>query len=108
MGAALELESTLTDRYQTTVPDAVRRVLNLGKRDKIRYIVEPDGKVTICRVADVESDPALNVFLHFLAHDISTNPQHLQSVDEALVERIQLLVQDVEADLDAPLLADDE
>ena len=27
MTATLELESTLTDRYQTTVPDAVRRAL---------------------------------------------------------------------------------
>ena len=33
----LQVESTLTDRYQTTVPETVRRVLRLGKRDKIHY-----------------------------------------------------------------------
>ena len=35
MAATLEVESTLTDRYQTTVPETVRRALQLGKRDKI-------------------------------------------------------------------------
>jgi len=44
--AALEIESTLTDRYQTTVPDVVRRTLRLRKRDKIRYLVQPDGAGT--------------------------------------------------------------
>ena len=28
-------ESTLSDRYQTTVPEAVRKALGLSKRDKI-------------------------------------------------------------------------
>ena len=28
-------ESTLTDRYQTTVPEPVRKALGLNKRDKI-------------------------------------------------------------------------
>lgn len=35
--ATLEFESTLTDRYQTTAPTAVRQALRLGKRDRIRY-----------------------------------------------------------------------
>ena len=33
MATELEAESTLTDRYQTTVPEVVRRALKLGKRD---------------------------------------------------------------------------
>ena len=32
--ALLVSESTLTDRYQTTVPDAVRKALHLNKREK--------------------------------------------------------------------------
>ena len=32
MAVTLEVESTLTDRYQTTVPETVRRALRLGKR----------------------------------------------------------------------------
>ncbi len=35
MASTLELESTLTDRYQTTVPETVRRALKLGKRFKV-------------------------------------------------------------------------
>ena len=33
MPTTVEADSTLTDRYQTTVPETVRRVLRLGKRD---------------------------------------------------------------------------
>jgi len=51
---SLEIESTLTDRYQTTVPDAVRRTLKLRKRDKIRYVVRPDGAVLLTRAEATE------------------------------------------------------
>lgn len=37
MTQPLEVESTLTDRYQTTVPATVRQALKIGKRDKIHY-----------------------------------------------------------------------
>ena len=47
MPATLEAESTLTDRYQTTVPETVRRALRLGKRDKIHYTVRPSGEVVL-------------------------------------------------------------
>ena len=36
MSLNLEVESTLTDKYQTTIPDPIRKALNLKKRDKIR------------------------------------------------------------------------
>ena len=49
MPAILALKSTLTDRYQTTVPDAVRRVLHLEKRDRIKYSISPDGIVLLSR-----------------------------------------------------------
>lgn len=109
MGVTLEAESTLTDRYQTTVPESVRRTLKLNKRDKIHYTVRPGGEVVINRVTpDEEGDPALGPFLDFLAQDISNHPQRLQSLDSELVQRIQSLVDGVEVDLDAPLSADDE
>ncbi|MFA7240569.1 MAG: type II toxin-antitoxin system PrlF family antitoxin [Sulfuricellaceae bacterium] len=107
MTATLELESTLTDRYQTTVPDAVRRALKLGKRDKIRYAVQADGMVTLSRVA-TENDPVLGSFLDFLARDIMDHPQHVRSVDAGLAERALSLVKDVEVDINAPLTAEDE
>ena len=45
MAATHKVESTLTDRYQTTVPETVRRALKLSKRDKIHYAISPEGKV---------------------------------------------------------------
>lgn len=105
----LETESTLTDRYQTTVPQTVRRALKLGKRDRIRYIIRPDGEVVLTRAADVQAgDPVLEKFLAFLAHDIASHPERLQPVGADLVRHVRSLVGGVEVDLDAPLAPEDE
>ena len=101
-------ESTLTDRYQTTVPDAVRKALHLGKREKIRYTIQADGRVLMARADQDEADPALASFLNFLANDIQTNPQRLKAATPELVSRIQSLVGGIEVDLDAPLDDKDE
>lgn len=104
----LEAESTLTDRYQTTVPEPIRTALKLGKRDKIHYTLRADGEVVLTRAPAAEDDPVLGQFLRFLAQDIERHPQRLQSVDAGLVQRARALVADVRLDLDAPLSADDE
>ena len=105
----LVAESTVTDRYQTTVPDAIRRVLKLGKRDKLRYSVQPDGAVILERVApEGAEDPVLEEFLAFLSRDIEAHPDRLKAFDGSLRERIQALVGGVDADLDKPLSPDDE
>jgi antitoxin PrlF len=101
-------ESTLTDRYQTTVPDPIRKVLGLNKRDRISYTIESDGKVTISRAQAPEQDPLLGKFLNFIARDIEQNPQHIQAINADLVERIRDLVDGVDLDLDAPLADEDE
>lgn len=109
MSASLEVESTLTDRYQTTVPEMVRRALRLNKRDKIQYLIRPSGEVVLTRVSDgVAEDPVLGRFLGFLAYDIAAHPERLQAVDEPFVKRVKSLVTGVEVDLDAPLSEDDE
>ena len=109
MSATLEVESTLTDRYQTTVPETVRRALKLGKRDKIHYTIRPGGEVVLTRVdVSEDDDPVLGQFLGFLAHDMATHPERLQSVDASLMQRIRALVSDTKVDLDAALSADDE
>ena len=109
MPATLEVESTLTDRYQTTVPETVRRALRLRKRDKIQYVIRPSGEVVLTRASDNENDdPVLGQFLGFLAHDIATHPDHLQSVSSSFVQHVQSLVGEVNVDLDAPLSEDDE
>lgn len=109
MTPTLKIESTLTDRYQTTVPESVRRALHLGKRDKLNYNILPDGTVMLSRAPlHTDEDPILGQFLNFLAHDIATHPEHLQLVDASLIERIHALVGNAEADLNAALSADDE
>lgn len=109
MAAILEVESTLTDRYQTTVPETVRAALKLGKRDKIQYTIRPNGEVVLKRVTTGEvDDPVLGAFLGFLASDIASHPQRLEAVDTGLVQRIQSLVDAAEIDLDANLPEEDE
>jgi len=106
---ALEVESTLTDRYQTTVPEAVRRALRLGKRDKLHYAIRSNGEVVLTRAEASEGeDPVLGQFLAFLARDMATHPQRIQAVDASLMQRIHSLIGDIGVDLDATLSADDE
>jgi antitoxin PrlF len=108
--ATLQAESTLTDRYQTTVPEPIRRVLKLGKRDKIRYVVRADGTVNVERVAkDADhADPVIGAFLGFLARDLEQSPERVQSLDSDLRARIEALVGQVCVDLDERLSPDDE
>jgi antitoxin PrlF len=109
MRASLEVDSTLTDRYQTTVPEPVRRALKLGKRDKIHYVIQSNGAVLLTRASGPEGDdPVLGRFLGFLAQDMAKRPQRIESMNAELVQRIKTLVAGVSVDLDAPLSAEDE
>ncbi|BEU98837.1 type II toxin-antitoxin system PrlF family antitoxin (plasmid) [Acidovorax sp. DW039] len=108
MPTALEAESTLTDRYQTTVPETVRRALRLGKRDKIHYAIQSTGEVVLTRAAAAEADPVIGQFLDFLARDIAVHPERLQRIDMGLVQRGRELTVGVKFDMDAPLSPEDE
>lgn len=109
MPAILEAESTLTERYQTTVPEPVRRALRLGKRDKIHFTIRPDGDVVLTRATEPTSaDPVMSQFLSFLARDMATHPERLAALDAGLVQRVQSLVGNMNVDLDAALSAEDE
>lgn len=103
----LEAEGTLTERYQTTVPAAVRQALRLQKHDKIVYKVADDGRVFLERAGvEEQEDPVLDEFLQLLARDIAAGT--VRPVTAELVNRINALVGDVKVDLDAPLSPDDE
>jgi len=66
--ASLNVESTLRDRYPITVPQALPGAFQLGKGDKIRYIIRPSGEVLLNRTAGRKvDDPLLGGFLDFLA-----------------------------------------
>lgn len=107
MAALAQDVSKLTDRYQTTVPAGVRKQLNLGKGDQIRYCTEPSGRVYIEPVRS-EADPALGAFLDFVEADIKAHPDRIHAFDGALHDRLSALVGGVDVDLDAPLSPEDE
>ena len=105
----LRAESTLTDRYQTTVPEIVRRALRLEKRDKIQFSILSNGEVVLSRSdRSEEDDPVLGAFLEFLAQDLASHPERLEVVDQRFMDRIFSVAGESDIDLDAPLSAEDE
>lgn len=108
MNAILEADSTLTDRYQTTIPEPVRRALGLQKRDAIHYEVLPDGEVRMSRRVDHDADSVISAFLALLETDIATKAGSMSQANADLVVSIQHLVRGVDVDLDAALSPDDE
>lgn len=97
-----ESESTLTDRFQTTVPSSVRNALQLSRRDKIKYVIQADGTVLL-KKADLEEDPVTESFLIFLAEDMQLHPQKINILSEDLRSQMNELVSDIDVDLNAPL-----
>jgi len=76
---------------------------------QIRYLIQPDGGVMLARASGATGDdPVLGQFLNFLASDMATHPEHLQSIDAGLRKRIKSLVKNAKVDLDAPLAAEGE
>jgi antitoxin PrlF len=105
---ALESESTLTERFQTTVPSPVRKALHLGKKDKIKYSIQSDGSVVISRAEAQENDPMLGEFLSFLARDIQANPEKIEPLSVSMRKNVDELIEGVEIDLNTQLLDEDE
>ncbi len=105
--AALEVEATLTERYQSTIPAPVRRALRLDKHDKLVYRIA-DGVVTVSRKDDAGADPALGAFLQFLARDVERHPERIQVVPDTLRDRVKALTAGIDIDIDAPLDGDDD
>lgn len=108
VNSVIEVESTLTDRYQTTIPETVRKALHLSKRDKIHYVIQNNGNVLITRAEKVNDDPIVGEFLSFIAKDIQKHPENIMAINNELYNKIQELVAGIEIDLDEPLLDEDE
>ncbi|MNC03808.1 putative regulator PrlF [compost metagenome] len=70
--------------------------------------IRPDGDAGLAHAEVSENDPVLQLFLHVLERDIAANPERLQAVDARLLTGINLLVDGIEIDINAPLSADDE
>ena len=104
----LEIPATITDRGQTTVPAAIRKMLALGKRDQVVFRGLADGTVVIAKKdsrAD-DGDPVIGTFLAFLASDMANEPARIRPVPKSLVTRAKGLVKGLKVDLDAALPED--
>ena len=86
-----ELESSLTDRYQTTVPARIRKLLGLNKRDKLEWILDESGGVRVSK-RDPETqehiDATMDAWLDFLAKDMAKHPEHLVPLTAEMYEDI--------------------
>jgi antitoxin PrlF len=103
----LEIPATITERGQTTVPAAIRKMLALGKRDQVVFRGLADGTVVIAKKDTEDRDPVIGAFLAFLTRDMAAEPQRIQSVSRKLIARGKALVKGIEVDLDVPLPDDD-
>ncbi|MBF9263444.1 type II toxin-antitoxin system PrlF family antitoxin [Paracidovorax cattleyae] len=82
MKVILQVESTLTDRHRTTVPESVRGALRLDQLDKLVYTIQPDGEVVLRR-ARGQGLPD---------RGRTQDPVLLRGVDSGLAQRIKFLV----------------
>ncbi|MEL6555086.1 MAG: type II toxin-antitoxin system PrlF family antitoxin [Cyanobacteria bacterium J06621_11] len=102
-------ESTLTDRYQTTVPASIRKALGLEKQDKLAYYLCSDGSVRLSRLEEEKDDPVMEKFLAFLNRDIEENPQQVKPISSDWLEQARDLVSSVDmGDINALLPPEDE
>ena len=78
----LEIPATITERGQTTVPAAIRKMLALGKRDQVVFRGLADGTVVIAKKEPQveDGDPVICKFLEFLARDMAKEPARIRRV----------------------------
>jgi antitoxin PrlF len=107
--AILEIPASITDRGQTTVPAAIRKMLALGKRDQVVFRGLADGTVMISKknARAEEGDPVIGKFLEFLARNMANEPARIRPVPKSLLARGKALVKGVKVDLEAALPDDD-
>lgn len=110
MSELLQAESTLTERYQTTIPYVVRKTLGLEKGNKISYQIQEDGSVIISRWQNnqKESDALLGKFIQFLEEDINQNSQQIKAMTSTTVNHLKSLVNDIAVDLERSLQEEEE
>lgn len=96
----LSIDATITERGQTTVPAAIRKMLGVTK-GAVTFKGMSDGSVLIVRKEESHEDPAIGAFLTLLADDIANG--NILPLDSSLIEEVDDLVEGVAVDMDAPL-----
>lgn len=108
--AVFEIEATVTERGQTTVPAQVRKMLALKKTGRLVFRGMSDGTIEVARKEEskVHTDPIISEFLGFLERDMAERRiAAIRPVPKGFLDDLRDL-SDVEIDLNAPLTGDDE
>lgn len=92
MKVIIDVVSALTAKNQTTIPTPVRKALNLGKQDKIRFLILEDGKV-ILEKAEMEVDVMIEKLLNMLEEAINGNPGSVTPVSNERYEKLHQLAE---------------
>lgn len=101
---ALEADSKLTERHQTTIPAPIRDALHLNGGDRIHYKLKSSGEVVISRHREEQEDLVMTAFLNFLSHDMKRNPQNIEQLD---LSRGFELVAGMDVNLDDDIIDED-
>lgn len=104
MAAFLKEESTITAKGQTTVPKAVRQALDVDYGGRIAFFVDDARRVYVEKATEEVSDPVVDRFLTFLAHDMMKHPgSSVVPMPATLRDRMAALVGDIDVDLDSEI-----
>lgn len=99
-------KSTLTDRFQTTVPSFVRKELGLEKRDLIEFLKNDEGYIVLRKSepeAPQEFSPELLAWLEFIAKDHDARPEQIKPFTQEMRDRAYAMTGVADVDLDAAL-----
>lgn len=103
-------KSTLTDRFQTTIPSFVRKELGLEKRDLIEFLKNDDGYIVLRRAEpdpkQEEFSPTLSAWLDFIAKDHEQRPEQIKAFTQQMRDQLYDLTQGVDIDLNSALPAE--
>ncbi|MGH7624668.1 MAG: type II toxin-antitoxin system PrlF family antitoxin [Gemmatimonadaceae bacterium] len=98
--------SKVTARSQTTLPTAVREVLNLDPGERLGYIIE-GNEVRLVNASAVEHvDPVIDQFLELIGRDLARHPKRIGAFPGALVARARALTRGVTINHDAQIDGD--
>lgn len=99
--------STLTDRFQTTIPTFVRNELGLEKRDQIEFLKSDDGYIVLKRAEpkqdDGEFSPELLAWLDFITRDQNQRPEQIKPFTTEMRDKAYQLTNGFDIDLGASL-----
>ena len=105
-------KSTLTDRFQTTIPTFVRNELGLEKRDSIEFLKSDEGYIVLRKAEpkpdDLEFSPQLLAWLDFIAKDHNQRPEQIKPFTPQMRDKAYAMTRGADIDLNSALPAENK